>query len=130
MPASGYFAEVGRALRLVRGRSKRTLTAVAKSAGLTKSQLSKYETSRELPKMQVLAQVLDSLGVEPLWFFYLVHQLSREDLAAGLQVDLLLLPGAGSPLAPDEKESFRRHLDTLLELHVTVVRARLEQGPK
>lgn len=125
-PANTYFAAVGPALRILRARAKLSGTAVARSAAMGKSQLSKYETGRELPRMETLAKILDATGVEPLWFFYLVHQLSREDFTESLRSDLFRLrSGAGSPLAPSEEEGFRRHLETLFDLHSAVLKARI-----
>lgn len=130
-----YFSQLGPALRLARDRAKVTAAAVARRAGIGKSQLSKYENGRELPRMDSLAKVLDALGVDPLWLFYMMHLLSR-DRAAGftpgeqpvdaLRVDLLLLRGGvASSVSQGEADGFRRVLDSLLDLHTLIVEERI-----
>lgn len=91
--------------------------------------MSKYETGRESPKMETLARILEALEIEPLWFFHLMHQLSREQPADALKIDLLLLrDGAGAAISNDTAEGFRRVFSDLLDLHAIMIeeRARLD----
>jgi transcriptional regulator with XRE-family HTH domain len=124
-PAMTYFAELGRALRIFRDRAKLTGAEVAERAEMGKAQLSKYETGAEVPNLRTLAKLLDALEVEPLWFFYLIHQLSRGQSVEALKADLLhtdsgLLFSAGEP------EAFRRLLESVFEVHSAVITGRVQ----
>ena len=123
-PALDCFAELGRALRILRDRAKLSITVLAGQAEMGKSQLSKYETGVELPKLETLARLLDALEVEPLGLFHLMHQLSREQPGDSLKADLLFA-NAGRLLETRESESFRRLLESVFELHSAVVEGRL-----
>jgi transcriptional regulator with XRE-family HTH domain len=121
-----YFSQLGPALRLSRDRAKISAAAVAQRAGIGKSQLSKYETGRELPKIDTLARILDVLGVEPLWLFYVMHLLSRENRSEPLRIELALLGGCtAASVSQSEADAFKRVLDSLLDLHVLVVEQRI-----
>jgi transcriptional regulator with XRE-family HTH domain len=125
-PLPTFFAELGPALRLLREKERVSAAAVATRAGVGKSQLSKYETGRELPKMDTLARILEVLDVEPLWFFYMMHVLSREKPVEQLGAELIRLRGGpGKALSREETEGFKRALDNLLDLHQAVVLAHL-----
>jgi transcriptional regulator with XRE-family HTH domain len=50
---------------------------VARRAGVGKSQLSKYETGKELPKLPSLQKILDIYGVDFAALFVLVRMLDR-----------------------------------------------------
>ena len=63
----------------MRGYSQVTLS---REANIGKSQLSKYERGRELPKLETLERVLRVLDVQPLSFFYTVAML--DDLVGKL----------------------------------------------
>ncbi|MFH1024192.1 MAG: XRE family transcriptional regulator [Planctomycetota bacterium] len=54
---------VGANIRKIRVRAGRTLTGLARAAGMTKSALSKIETGRISPSIATLLRVADALGV-------------------------------------------------------------------
>jgi len=64
--ATGMFQWLGEALGLLRRLRRKSQARVAREAGIGKSQLSKYELGRELPKLDTLERVLRSLGVSHL----------------------------------------------------------------
>src|ERR1700709_141250 len=64
------FQNLGKALALVRELRGKTQAQVARAAGVGKSQLSKYENGKELPKLDSLEKLLDALGVSAFDFFY------------------------------------------------------------
>ena len=66
----GMFANLGPALARLRNLRGQSQAAVARAAGIGKSQLSKYESGKELPKMESLERVLAALGFGQLDFFY------------------------------------------------------------
>jgi transcriptional regulator with XRE-family HTH domain len=73
----GMFANLGPALARLRGHRGQSQDAVARAAGIGKSQLSKYESGKELPKMESLERVLAALGFGQLDFFYALLLVDR-----------------------------------------------------
>jgi transcriptional regulator with XRE-family HTH domain len=73
------FAKLGEALALVRKKRGLSQSALAKLAGMGKSQLSKYESGKELPKLESLERVLETLRVNYLEFFQVVRALDEEE---------------------------------------------------
>jgi transcriptional regulator with XRE-family HTH domain len=120
--AACFFRQLGLALQIVRHRSGLSIEQFRKRAGVGKSQMSKYENGKEFPKLETLTRILGALGVEPIWFFYLMHQLSREQPLESLRVDLLLLRGGlDVAMSSNAREGFRRIFASLLDLHAQVV---------
>ncbi len=70
------FRHLGLTLRLLRELRGQSQGQIAKEAGISKSQLSKYENGR-LPKLETLERLLSSLGVEYFQFFYTLHLVDR-----------------------------------------------------
>ena len=94
----GMFVNLGRTLSLLRELRGKSQARVAREAGIGKSQLSKYENGKELPKLDSLEKVLKALQVGHFEFFYTLYLVDQR--AAGL--------GRGgkpaSPLAPSPDE--------------------------
>ena len=65
------FENLGRTIALLREFKHLSQAAVARRAGIGKSQLSKYEGGKELPRFDSLEKVLRVLEVSPHQFFYL-----------------------------------------------------------
>jgi transcriptional regulator with XRE-family HTH domain len=63
------FTNLGKALFRIRELRGMSQTAIARKAQIGKSQLSKYESGKELPKLESLERVLGALGVGYLEFF-------------------------------------------------------------
>ena len=125
------FAHFGIALALLRDLRGRSQAEVARAAGIGKSQLSKYEGGRELPKLESLARILLALEATHLEFAYtlaLVQQraervASRTPSADDEAASLLLagcglapapLDGAMHQLVEDLSMLYRRILETIL----------------
>lgn len=83
------FRNLGKALSLLRELRGKSQVAIAREAGVGKSQISKYEKGRELPKLDSLARILEALGVAPQVFFQTLAFVDEREAA---------LSGAGSPL--------------------------------
>ncbi|HEX9944397.1 MAG TPA: helix-turn-helix transcriptional regulator [Thermoanaerobaculia bacterium] len=79
------FANLGRTLSLLRELRGKSQARVAREAGIGKSQLSKYENGKELPKLDSLEKVLNALKVGYFEFFYTLYLVDRRaaDLARG-----------------------------------------------
>lgn len=69
----GMFTNLGRTLSLLRELRGKSQARVAREAGIGKSQLSKYENGKELPKLDSLEKVLKALGVGQFEFFYTLY---------------------------------------------------------
>ncbi len=104
------FANLGPALRVARELRGMSQAEVARQAGIGKSQLSKYEQGKELPKLESLERVLAILNLGSLDFFYALHLLDR---------------GADRPPESEPREdmtaAFERVMRHLLDLHRQVV---------
>ena len=92
--------------RELRGKSQ---VEVARIAGVGKSQLSKYESGKELPKLDSLERVLAALDFGHVEFFYTLFLLDRSK-------DRLPAAPCVSPAA-----AFDRLLSQLFALHREVV---------
>jgi len=83
VPSSRYisrmimFNNLGRTLSLLRELRGKSQARVAREAGIGKSQLSKYENGKELPKFDSLEKVLNALQVSYFEFFYTLHLVDR-----------------------------------------------------
>jgi transcriptional regulator with XRE-family HTH domain len=71
------FDNLGRTLALLRELRGRSQAWVAREAGVGKSQLSKYENGKELPKLDSLEKVLTVLDVGHFEFFYTLYLVDR-----------------------------------------------------
>jgi len=107
---NGMFANLGPAFRRARELRGMSQAEVAREAGIGKSQLSKYEQGKELPKLESLERVLAVLNLGSLDFFYALHLLDR---------------GAEQPPKSEPREdvtaAFDRVMSHLLDLHRQVV---------
>ena len=79
------FDNLGRALYLIRDLRGKSQAAVAREAGMGKSQLSKYEGGKELPRLESLRRVLKVLDIGPFEFFYAMHLINLEEERLDLQ---------------------------------------------
>lgn len=91
----GMFVNLGRTLSLLRELRGKSQARVAREAGIGKSQLSKYENGKELPKLDSLEKVLKALQVGHFEFFYTLYLVDQRAAGLGREV------GSTSP-SPDE----------------------------
>src|SRR4051812_40861170 len=104
------FQNLGPALRLLRELRHLSQAEVARRAGIGKSQISKYEGGRELPKLDSVERVLEVLDYRPETLFSVVALLDR--LPEALDAE------PGSPQGPIVVVPFTRSfspLDTAFE---------------
>ncbi|HEX3530240.1 MAG TPA: helix-turn-helix transcriptional regulator [Thermoanaerobaculia bacterium] len=107
----GMFANLGLALARIRERRGVSQTKIARLAGIGKSQLSKYENGKELPKLDSLEKILLVLSVGHFEFFRMIALLDQEEE--------LRVP------SPDEVDDlFARINRSLFTLHSEVVKER------
>lgn len=101
------FANLGRTLSLLRELRGKSQARVAREAGIGKSQLSKYENGKELPKLDSLEKVLNALQVGYFEFYYTLHLVDRraadlgraEERAAAAYPSVTASLAAGDPLS-------------------------------
>jgi transcriptional regulator with XRE-family HTH domain len=85
--AMAMFANLGRTLSLLRELRGKSQARVAREAGIGKSQLSKYENGKELPKLDSLEKVLIALKVGYFEFFYTLYLVDRRAADLGTEED-------------------------------------------
>lgn len=123
------FRNLGLALKVLRELRDLSQADLAREAGLGKSQLSKYENGKELPKLDSLEKALDALGTDPVALFYVVHLLDRVE--AGARPDALLLESKFEPLVvPTEQEAYTRLIQDVVSLFRAQVTARVTNGQR
>ncbi len=101
----GMFANLGKTLSLLRELRGKSQSRVAREARIGKSQLSKYENGKELPKLDSLEKILRVLKVDMFEFFYTLYlvdgraaALARSELGAAAGE---AAGRAGAPESPD-----------------------------
>jgi transcriptional regulator with XRE-family HTH domain len=72
------FRHLGPALRLIREERRLTQAELARAAAIGKSQLSKYESGKEKPKLDSLEKLLSVLSVRPVDLFAVMNLLGLE----------------------------------------------------
>ena len=125
------FEHLGLALRALRELAEMSQAELARRAGLGKSQLSKYERGRELPKLESLRKILTALDSDPLALFYVAHLLQRQAAGGRPRIATALLEVGQGPQAvlwTGEVEIFRRVFQQLLDLFESAVETRVRQG--
>ena len=77
------FRHLGLALRLLRELRGQSQAQTARQSGIGKSQLSKYENGRDLPKLDSLEKVLTAIGVGHEGFFSTLATIDRWAAGSG-----------------------------------------------
>jgi transcriptional regulator with XRE-family HTH domain len=114
------FAHLGPALVLLRELRGKSQARVAREAGIGKSQLSQYETGKDLPKLDSLEKVLTAFDVGHLKLFSMLDLVDRR--AADLFPQRCGPRAVPSGVLPEEMTAaFHRALTVLLELHQQVL---------
>jgi transcriptional regulator with XRE-family HTH domain len=125
----GMFMNLGKTLGLLRELRGKSQARVAREAGIGKSQLSKYENGKELPKLDSLEKVLKALGVGHFEFFYTLYLvdrradgLARGDVGESLVEELCMPPllSGTALLSQTTDQGFTRVFTDLLQLYRTV----------
>ena len=106
---------LGPALLVLRGMLQLSAGEAARRSGVGKSQLSKYETGKELPKLPSLQRVVEIYGLDLAGFFALVRVLDRISAKRSALLPSLELEVLGQFTTPAEEQA-------LSELTAAVVR--------
>lgn len=130
------FDNLGRALSLIRDLRGKSQAQVAREARVGKSQLSKYESGKELPKLDSLKKVLKALEVGPFEIFYTMYLIDLQ--AANLNVEeecrLQSLPPLVFPsngvLSGSTDDAFHRLFREVLSLYHEVSLEKIKYLPR
>ncbi|HEV7506780.1 MAG TPA: helix-turn-helix transcriptional regulator [Thermoanaerobaculia bacterium] len=129
------FKNLGRALALLRELRGKSQAQLARAAGIGKSQLSKYETGKELPKLESLEKVLGALTVGYFEFFYTLHLLDQRGSSLGVLPNDFGSASLGvwaigglSHLSPETEKGFGNVFTLLLRLYRQVFESALRSG--
>lgn len=125
------FKNTGLAIRILRELGGEKQAALARRSGVGKSQLSKYETGKDLPRLESLGKLLLTLNVSVEAFFKIVTTLDR--IESGSNYPGLPWDNDPGPLtSEEEREAFQivqRDLLRLYEVQI-VKRIMLAKGVK
>jgi transcriptional regulator with XRE-family HTH domain len=124
--ASEMFRTLGSALRLFREQLGLSQSELARRAGMGKSQVSKYEGGKELPKLESLERLLGVLGTEPLTLFYTAHLLQHRESVSPAAI----LISTTSRLRDPALESFKSLFGHFLDSFEVLMAARLLEGSR
>jgi transcriptional regulator with XRE-family HTH domain len=120
------FERLGLGLRTFRELSGKSQAEVARAAGIGKSQLSKYENGKELPKFDSLGKVLSILDISPLMFFYGLAVLEKGfDPSRKVEVELLCSGSTGPLFRTQEVAGLRSLFEQFLTVFEMAVEGRV-----
>ncbi len=97
----GMFANLGMALSLLRELRGKSQSRVAREARIGKSQLSKYENGKELPKLDSLEKILRVLKVDMFEFFYTLYLVDGRAAALAASSAPATMAGDAAPATAD-----------------------------
>jgi transcriptional regulator with XRE-family HTH domain len=143
------FDNLGLTLSLLRELRGKSQARMAREASIGKSQLSKYENGKELPKLDSLEKLLNALQVSHFEFFYTLYLIDRRsadlavpestaegwaDVPAAHSAEAsLYMPAfaAGNTLLGDSTdEAFRQVFAGLLQLYRRVLEQTVLSGAR
>jgi len=116
---AGMFAELGQTLRTLRESKDLSQGELARRAGMGKSQVSKYENGKELPKLDSLERLLEVLGAEPLTLFYTAHLLKHRAEVSSAAILVTATPLLDDPALASFRRLFGHFLEAFEILMVT-----------
>lgn len=116
------YRNLPRAITLIRELRGHSQSEIARRSGIGKSQVSKYESGRELPKLDTLAGLLKALEVGVFEFWYTVHLIdageAQIDSSAGICLTLPPLALSGPGLLSTETDiAFRRLMEDVMQVY-------------
>lgn len=118
----GMFAELGGTLRALRESKGLSLGELARRTGMGKSQLSRYEGGKELPKLGSLEKLLRAFDAEPLTLFYTAHLLKHRATISPLGLLITTTPLLDDPALASFRNLFGHFLDSFEILLATRLR--------
>ena len=117
----GMFENFGKTLLLLRELRSLNQAQFARLAGLGKSQVSKYEAGRELPKLSVLGRILGTLGFSLKDFAQALEYIDGLDGQQRPSEPAAVPITASTLLGPDVQKAFEELLHKVLALEREVL---------
>jgi len=106
--------------------SGKSQARVAREAGIGKSQLSKYENGKELPKLDSLGKVLAVLEISPLTFFYGLAVLEKGfNPQRRVEAELLRIESTGPLFRAQEAAGLRSLFEQFLHVFEMAIEGRI-----
>lgn len=130
------FRNLGPTLTLLREMRGKSQAGVARAADIGKSQLSKYESGKELPKLASLEKVLTALDMGPVDLFCTLEMVDRRAASLNEKAENLLAwmhggPELRSKLLPEATTgAFTQVQAALLALHRAVIEENVLQAKR
>jgi len=122
------FAELGNTLRALRESAGLSQAEVARQAGMGKSQVSRYELGRGLPKLESLERLLHILDADPLTLFYTAHLLKHRAEISPIAILVTTTPLLDDPALASFRSLFGHFLEAFEILVTTRFRKRGQEG--
>jgi transcriptional regulator with XRE-family HTH domain len=121
------FSNLGKAISLLRQLRGRSQASVAREAGIGNSQLSKYESGKELPRLDSLERVLAALGVGYLELFHALKRIDRTAANLGGEPRDEIDSPWTTLLSPETQAVFERVFTMLVRLQREMVEGRVAE---
>jgi transcriptional regulator with XRE-family HTH domain len=124
---SRHFRNLGKALVIIRELRHTSQRALARSAGGSTSQLSKYETGKALPKLETIEKFLGVLDITALDLFYMMAQIDgwEKRIAGGGE---LWVPLSGNGLLTTTvSNASRQVIESLFVIQAEFVTERVQR---
>jgi len=127
---TGPLDRIGLVIKLLRTRAGWTQGQLADAAGLTSSQISKYERGREMPTLKNVDKILVALGVRsPLQLAAALEDAGRSEEWARAAAGGESRTGQASPVSRARREEALQGLRDSFESFLQVVEETIHQGP-
>lgn len=124
------FANLGRALRVARETKGLSQGDLADRAKVGKSKISKYETGKELPKLDSLQRILEVLELEPYQLFYAMYRLNQGEESVSTPLDPMVQDPPSAGILPHSTEAaFQNLWSALFSTYNAVVTDRMRTVP-
>jgi transcriptional regulator with XRE-family HTH domain len=127
------FENLGKALVLIRETRGLTQAQLARRAKMGKSQLSKYESGRILPKLDSLGGILKALNIGPFQFWYSFHLVDMAarnvDITEQMRVQNLppLILDSPGLLSSETDSAFQNLLGGVMNFYHSVMVERINE---
>ncbi len=121
------FQRFGLALRILRELSGLSQAALARKARVGKSQLSKYESGKDNPKLSSLEKLLRAMNVRPVILFHVAEWLDR---IAQQEIPSILTAECEPLMNENERDGYAKVLIDLTALFEAQIERRVRSAIK
>jgi transcriptional regulator with XRE-family HTH domain len=121
------FSNLGKAISLLRQLRGKSQASLAREARIGNSQLSKYESGKELPRLDSLERVLAALEVGYLELFHALKNIDRTAASLGGEPKDEIDSPWTTLLSPEAQAAFERVFTMLVRLQREMVEGRVAE---